>query len=90
MRLNKTFNYSRIEKRFFKKHKELLEKYRVVLKQLQKDPFEPSLKTHKLKGSLNRYYSCSLDYRYRIILIIEIIEKEIILINIGSHDDVYK
>ncbi|KOR28107.1 hypothetical protein TI05_17580 [Achromatium sp. WMS3] len=56
MRLSKTAQYSKNEKRFFKQHKELLPKYREFLKKLQSNPFEPSLKTHKLKGGLSKYY----------------------------------
>jgi len=90
MKLSKTFHYTKVEKKFFKKHKDLLKKYAVVLQQLQQDPFESSLKTHKLKGNLEEYHACSLTYEYRIVLIIKIVDDELILMNIGSHDEVYK
>ncbi len=90
MKLSKTFHYTKVEKKFFKKHKDLLQKYVVVLKQLQQDPFESSLKTHKLKGNLAEYYACSLTYEYRIVLIIKIVDDELVLMNIGSHDEVYR
>ena len=48
-----------------------------------------SLKTHKLKGDLKEVYACSLDYQYRIILNIVIIDNVIYLIDIGTHDEVY-
>ncbi len=55
---------------------------------LENDPFHMGLKTHKLKGELEGYYSCRLNYSNRIIFLI--IEKDQILItDIGSHDDVY-
>ena len=90
MRLSKTFYYSKVEKKFFKKHQELLKKYSIVLKKLQQNPFESSLKTHKLKGELSAYYACSLNYEFRIILTIKILDEQVILMNIGSHDEVYK
>ncbi len=90
MKLSKTVYYSKVEKKFFKKHRDLLLKYGTVLKQLQKDPFEPSLKTHKLKGELSQYYACSLTYEYRIVLYLKIIDDEIVLMNIGTHDEVYR
>ncbi|TAK03762.1 type II toxin-antitoxin system mRNA interferase toxin, RelE/StbE family [Patescibacteria group bacterium] len=31
------------------------------------DPFEPTLKTHKLTGRLQEYWSFSINFRYRII-----------------------
>jgi len=89
MRLEKTNYYSKIEKKFFKKHQNLLSKYSLILKKLQNNPFDNSLKTHKLKGNLSEFYACSLNYEYRIVMIIEIIDDKIILINIGTHDDVY-
>ncbi len=33
----------------------------------RKDPFDPRLKTHKLKGSLKGFLSFSINQRYRII-----------------------
>jgi len=89
MKLTKTIFYGKVEKKFFKKHQNLLLKYANILKKLKNNPFDNSLKTHKLKGNLSRYYACSLNYEYRIILLIEIVDDEIVLVNIGSHDDVY-
>ncbi len=90
MKLFKTYQYTKVEKKFFKKHNDLLQKYATTLKKLQKDPFESSLKTHKLKGKLSDFYACSLTYEYRIILLIKIVDEELVLINIGTHDDVYQ
>ena len=89
MKLSKTFHYSKVEKKFFKKHKDLISKYSNVLNQLKNDPFDKTLKTHKLKGDLKDFYSCSLTYSYRIIITIKIVDEEIILVNIGTHDNVY-
>ena len=89
MKLSKTLHYSKLEKKFFKKHQNLLSKYLNILKKLQENPFELSLKTHKLKGNLDKYYACSLTYEYRIILYIQIIDDEIVLMNIGTHNEVY-
>jgi len=89
MQLIKTSQYERNENKFFKQHKDLFVRYAKVLKQLQIDPFHSSLRTHKLKGDLSKYHSCSLTYEYRIVLILKIVDEEIILVNIGSHDEVY-
>ena len=89
MQLSRTDHYARIEKKFFKKHRDLIEKYAKILKQLEVDPFDSTLKTHKLKGELDAYHACSLTYQYRIIITIKIIDDEIILMDIGSHDEVY-
>lgn len=48
------------------------------------DPFHPSLKTHKLSGSLKGFLSFSIDYRIRIIF--EFVEKsDVLLHSIGDH-----
>ncbi len=73
----------------FKKHRDLVPKFKKVINKLSNDPFENSLKTHKLKGNLSDFYACSLTYQYRIILTIEIRDEEVILVNIGTHDEVY-
>ncbi|BCD61464.1 HigB toxin protein [Nitratiruptor sp. YY08-26] len=75
--------------KFFKKHPNLLPKYKKVIEQLENDPYYPSLRLHKLKGDLNEYYSVSIDMHYRIVIDLIITDKEIILLDIGSHDEVY-
>jgi addiction module RelE/StbE family toxin len=60
---------------------------------LLQDIFHPFLKTHKLHGDLEGLYACSIDYEHRIIFSIvedpQSKEKNIILIDIGKHDEVY-
>jgi addiction module RelE/StbE family toxin len=89
MKLVKDDDYTRKERKFFKKRPHLADKYGEVLEKLKIDPFDPSLKTHKLKGEFSEFYSCSLTYEYRIICIFLIQNETIILVNIGSHDEVY-
>jgi addiction module RelE/StbE family toxin len=89
MKLVKDDNYQRKERKFFNKHKDLLDKYEEVLKKLAVDPFEPSLKTHKLHGKLSDFHACSLTHDYRIVCLFFIQNDTIVLVDIGSHDDVY-
>ncbi|KIM06304.1 MAG: plasmid stabilization protein [Sulfurovum sp. FS08-3] len=88
-RLKSTDSFNKRAKKFFQKHRDLVDRFGEVTVKLSQDPFEPSLKTHKLKGKLADKYACSLNYEYRILLTIEIIEQEIYLIDIGTHDEVY-
>ena len=53
-----------------------------------KNPFNPRLRTHKLTGKLEGLWAFSVDYDYRIIFKF-INEDEILLIDIGAHDEVY-
>jgi addiction module RelE/StbE family toxin len=89
MKLTKTDFYSKREKIFLKKHSDLLVKYKKVLKKLTVNPFDSSLRTHKLKGDLNKFHACSINYEYRIVFVILIQDDEITLLDIGTHDDVY-
>ncbi|MCX7094104.1 MAG: type II toxin-antitoxin system mRNA interferase toxin, RelE/StbE family [Methylobacter sp.] len=89
MKLIRDENYQHKERNFFKKHADLVDKYAEVLTKLKADPFDSSLKTHKLKGELKEFYSCSLTYDYRIICIFLMQDEAIVLVDIGNHDDVY-
>jgi mRNA-degrading endonuclease YafQ of YafQ-DinJ toxin-antitoxin module len=59
------------------------------LKKLENDPFEPSLKLHKLQGNLEKFHAVRLTYEYRIVLILMIIDEQVVLVDIGTRDDVY-
>ena len=80
-------------KRVVRKNPQLRLSIEGTLRQLAEDPFHPSLRTHKLKGDLADYWSCYLDYNYRIIFEFvrdpEEEEEAILLLNIGTHDEVY-
>ncbi|MGZ8222982.1 MAG: type II toxin-antitoxin system RelE/ParE family toxin [Methylobacter sp.] len=89
MKLIKDEHYQRKERKFFKKHSHLLDKYADVLARLKTDPFDPSLKMHKLKGELSEFYACSLTYDYRIVCVFLMQDETIVLVDIGSHEDVY-
>ncbi len=87
--IDQTETFERTAQKFFKKHRDLLDKFTEVIQTLQEDPFSKTLKTHKLKGELSQYYACRLTYEYRIVLTIMLTDEKIILMDIGSHDDVY-
>ena len=56
MKLIKNENFQRKERKFFRKHTDLLSKYGEVLNKLKTNPFDASLKTHKLKGEFSEFY----------------------------------
>lgn len=82
-------NFSKTAKKFFKKHPKLADKFKITICKMAEDPFDTSLKMHKLKGKLKDYYAISLTYEFRIVLEIIIIDNTIYLIDIGTHDEVY-
>lgn len=76
-------------KKFLKKHPDLANKFKHTVQKLENDPFEPSLKLHKLQGNLEKFHAVRLTYEYRIVLILIIVDEQIILVDIGTHDNVY-
>ena len=76
--------YRKKERKFFKKHPDLLERYRKILHILRIDPFHPSLRLHKLQGHLREYHSVSITMQYRIVLSFVIEKDRIVLIDIGG------
>jgi mRNA-degrading endonuclease YafQ of YafQ-DinJ toxin-antitoxin module len=76
--------------RFFRKHPDLKPRFATTVSALQHDPFQPSLGLHQLTGKLSGCHAVRLTYSYRITLTLLISEHEIILLDIGSHDEVYR
>lgn len=84
-----TSSYEKRAKKFIKKHPELKSQYKKTLQLLEINPTHPSLKLHKLSGNLSDLHSVSINISYRITLEFIIDNEEIVLVNVGSHKDVY-
>ena len=84
-----TERYEKRIRKFIKKHPELLSQYEKTIRLLEANPHHPSLRLHRLSGKLSDLHSVSINISYRITLELIITEKEIIPIEIGSHDEVY-
>ena len=82
-------SYIKRAKKFLRKHPEIHTQYRKTLELLELNPKHPSLRLHDLGGRLKGLSSVSINMSYRIVLELVIKDEEIILINIGSHDQVY-
>jgi mRNA interferase YafQ len=85
--------FKRSFKKITKKNPQLKDRIVEVLILLADDPFTPSLKSHNLGGNLAGLWSCSVAYDCRIIFNFsedeQLSEIFILLIDIGSHDEVY-
>jgi len=82
--------FLRQARRFFKKHPDLRPRFAKLLEDLQRDPFQPHLGLHPLTGKLSGCHAVRLTHSYRVTLTLLITEQEIILLDIGSHDEVYR
>ncbi|ROL58100.1 plasmid stabilization protein [Bacteroidetes/Chlorobi group bacterium ChocPot_Mid] len=68
-----------------------------TLNLLSENVFDAKLKTHQLKGELNDCWACSINFKLRIVFqFVKAVDKEsgenvdaILLLAVGSHDDVY-
>ncbi len=89
-RLIWTANFTRAAKKLTRYQPEWRAKLAAILRDLETDPFQPHLKLHSLHGALNGMQAVSLTYDYRIILTVVVTEKEVMLLDIGSHDEVYR
>jgi addiction module RelE/StbE family toxin len=64
-----------------------------ALRQLEEEPYHPALRTHRLSGDFKGCWACSVGYDLRIVF--EFVqprkgaEREVHLLNIGTHDEVY-
>ncbi len=83
-----TQHFERRARKLLRKHPDLRPTLRDTLDDLSRDPFQPRLKLHQLSGSLAGVQAVSLTYSYRLTLLVKVTEREIVLLDIGSHDDV--
>ncbi|MBF0593325.1 MAG: type II toxin-antitoxin system YafQ family toxin [Nitrospirae bacterium] len=74
--------------KLIEKNPALKELLRNVFHTLQRDAFDPSLKTHTLSGKLKGRYSCYFNNEIRVIF--KITDYSVSLLDIGTHDEVYK
>jgi toxin HigB-1 len=85
-----TSSYEAKAKKFLQKHPELKNQYIKTLKLLELNPYHPSLRFHKVNINGREVYSISINISYRITIDFYVEKEEIVLINIGDHDTVYK
>ena len=85
-----TESYENKVRKFLKKHPEMKGQYEKALKLLELNPYHPSLRIHKVTIQGDEVFSISINISYRITIDLLIDKLEIIPINIGSHDEVYK
>ena len=67
-----------------KKDKNLVVRIEKQITLFESNRKHPSLRTHKLKGSLAEYWAYSINYQYRILFRF-INNHEVLLLDIGTH-----
>ena len=85
-----TATFERTARKFLRRHPELAGLFEDVLLQLESDPRAPKLRLHRLKGKHRDKHAVRLTYSHRIVLILCLSDSEIVLLDVGSHDEVYR
>lgn len=82
--------FKRKYKNWCRRHPDLAESFRNKMELFVNSPFHPSLRTHSLSGILKGLWSSRITYEYRLIFkFLDREKKTALLIDIGSHDEVY-
>ncbi|MGB6296529.1 MAG: type II toxin-antitoxin system mRNA interferase toxin, RelE/StbE family [Rivularia sp. (in: cyanobacteria)] len=88
-----TSKFKRAFRKFVKRNANLQQRIEDTLEQMEVDVFAANLGTHKLSGKLEGLQSCSCGYDCRIVFSIEqdaeTDSEVIVLLDIGTHDQVY-
>lgn len=75
--------FAREYKKLSEDIKSLAEEQEVIFRQ---NPFDPRLKTHKLKGKFDGFLSFSIGYKYRIIFEFTKDKQTVYFHIVGDHD----
>lgn len=81
--------FKRLYKKWVRKHPDLISIFEERILLFEKNPFDATLKTHILGGKLKKIWAFSINYDYRITFRFAEENTKAILINIGTHDEVY-
>jgi len=90
-KLLRSTSFVRAARKLIKKNPGIAQDMRKALVLLSEDPFDPLLRTHKLKGHLANSWACSVSYEIRVVFaFVEFEGQEAILLEtVGTHEEVY-
>jgi len=81
--------FKRSYKRKIKGNQRLEKKFWAIMRVFEENPLAPKLRTHKLSGKLKGLWAFSIDHENRVIFKFLKDKDEVLLIDIGSHNEVY-
>ncbi|MDT8389050.1 MAG: plasmid stabilization protein [Lentisphaeria bacterium] len=88
--LVRTETFLRALKKYLKKHPDRTNAVRSVLSQLAENPRVPKLRLRSLGGKFQDLHAVRVTYGDRIIMILAIHQRQVVLLDIGTHDNVYR
>jgi addiction module RelE/StbE family toxin len=89
-RLSRTESFVRTARRLVKRDPQLVAPLAAALEQLEADPRHPRLKLHQLRGNLDGLWAVRVTYRIRVVMVLHEDAREITLLDVGTHDEVYR
>lgn len=81
-------SFKRSYRRKISGNQERQKRFKQKLALFQNNPFESSLRTHKLSGKLQELWSFSVEYDLRIVFYF-VDENKVVFLDIGTHDEIY-
>lgn len=83
--------FERAAKKYLKRRPQSIKALQATLELLKLNAFDVRLKTHKLKGDLAGVWACSAEHDLRVLFEFAEVDGEeaIVLLTVGSHDEVY-
>lgn len=88
-RLGYSETFARTVRKLTRRNRSLRDAFAATLALLEQDPRHPHLKLHQLHGTLEGLSAVSVTYRVRLVVVLREHEHAVILVDIGTHDDVY-
>lgn len=89
MELALSSSFKRAFKKKVKGRKEIEDLFWAAVDLFIKNPYDPSLKTHKLSGKLKDLWSFSIEYDLRVAFYFVDNNSKAVFVAIGTHDEVY-
>ena len=82
-------SFKRTYKKEISKNVLLKKKFWIAMQLFSRNPFDAQLRTHKLTGKLQGLWAFTVAYDCRVIFKFFDNDKSVLLIDIGTHDEVY-
>ena len=76
-------------KKLKRKNSKTFHKVFKLLAIFRKNPYNPKLKTHSLKGKLKSHFTFSIDNNFRVTFLWKN-KTTIMIVSVGTHDQVYR
>jgi len=82
--------FARTARKLLHRHPDLVGVFEDPLQQLEIDPRAPKRCSHALEDTQRDMHAVSLAYECRIVLLLRFTPREVVLLDVGTHDEVYR